>query len=596
VTGLPIRDPASFPVRSGFVEKSDAPTSRAQLWLLCGVLPLLAGASGLFKVRDPDVWWRVRTGEWIWTHGAIPYTDPYSHTAEGPWNNVEPLGNLILYAFHAGFGPRGLSWAGAVFGFVVALAAVALAREVIREGPRVGPIWLATGLFLAASHFRFGPKPEVLSLAGLALLLLVLHAAERKRAPRLLVLIPLVVLVWGWVHRGSTLSLPVIGAAAVAWIVKPRTRVLVKPALLALLGTVGALLLTPGMARSLVSSMFVLSTPAYTEYLGEWHPLTLALTWNVAPVLLLEFLVWLLVAPAQRRVNFGTLVVLGTGVLAVRHGRFVPLLALAMLPEIAWGTARLLHRHRDALSRQVRPVVLGALTIVMATGAMLYAYLEQPASTWGPGLHHFRRPVHAAEFLAAHPPPGRMFNSFNYGSYLLYALAPAQRVFIDGRNDQVYRPEFFAEVSQAPSDPAVLERLIERYDVTYAVLECTKLITHSYTWLYQNPDWRLVYLDDQAAILVKRTPASRAYLERHAYHELRPDTAMFRALSPDQDPRRVQFAREVLRHVVESPHSIRAHYLAALVHRHGGRREAYRVERERVRELAVERRMPIELP
>lgn len=43
-------------------------------------------------------------------------------------------------------------------------------------------------------------------------------------------------------------------------------------------------------------------------------------------------------------------------------------------------------------------------------------------------------PVAATEYLKNHKPPGRLFNSYNWGGYLLYNL-PDYPVFVDGRTD-----------------------------------------------------------------------------------------------------------------------------------------------------------------
>lgn len=558
-------------------------------WLPWVALPLVAGASGLTKVRDPDVWWRVRTGELIWTTGAIPTTDPFSHTAEGPWNCVEPATNLLLFAVHAALGPDGLSWATAAFALVLGVALAALVPRAAAAGDVAGPAGAAAGLALAAAHFRFGPKPDLLAFAAFGALLALLHAAEQRHARRWLWLAPPLVLVWGSLHRSSTLALPVLVAAAAAWAATPRHRPLVMPTVAALAATVLAIAITPGMLRSYASTAAVLSTAAYVSYLPEWQPLTLRRAWEAMPALLPLGGAWLLLAPWPRRAHFGTLIVLGTGALALRHARMAPFFAVALAPEVAWGLSRALDRRRGVIERRARPALVSAALWSVGLGALTLAYLGAPPTTWGAGVHHFRRPVDAARFLAAHPPPGRMYNSFNFGSYLLYALAPAQRVFIDGRNDQVYRPELFTAVSRAPSDPATLASLLTTYDVSYAVLECTGLVATTHLGLYRDPGWTLVYLDDQAAVMVRQAPATAGYLARHGYDELRPDTALLRVSNPRGDPRSAALAGEVLRHVAETPRSIRARLLASAVHFHAGRQAAAVAEREAAEALARER-------
>jgi hypothetical protein len=52
-------------------------------------------------------------------------------------------------------------------------------------------------------------------------------------------------------------------------------------------------------------------------------------------------------------------------------------------------------------------------------------------------------PVEAARFLDESPPPGRMFNSYNWGGYLMFA-APNVPVYVDGRTD-LYDDSFLRE-------------------------------------------------------------------------------------------------------------------------------------------------------
>jgi hypothetical protein len=38
------------------------------------------------NVTDPDVWWHLKTGQYITEHKSVPHTDPFSYTRAGePW-------------------------------------------------------------------------------------------------------------------------------------------------------------------------------------------------------------------------------------------------------------------------------------------------------------------------------------------------------------------------------------------------------------------------------------------------------------------------------------------------------------------------------
>ena len=58
------------------------------------------------KICSFDVWWHLKTGEWIWHHKAIPMVDPFSYTFPGAeWIDFEWLFQAVIYPIYkvAGF-------------------------------------------------------------------------------------------------------------------------------------------------------------------------------------------------------------------------------------------------------------------------------------------------------------------------------------------------------------------------------------------------------------------------------------------------------------------------------------------------------------
>src|SRR5947209_2839748 len=96
-------------------------------------------------VDDADVWWHLRTGQWVVEHGAVPQTDPFSAYGEGrPWLAYSWLFEVIVYGFYHWLGLTGLL----VFRLAASGAVlVAVHRFVLRRESRL--LW-ATGLTLLA--------------------------------------------------------------------------------------------------------------------------------------------------------------------------------------------------------------------------------------------------------------------------------------------------------------------------------------------------------------------------------------------------------------------------------------------------------------
>ncbi len=94
----------------------------------------------------------------------------------------------------------------------------------------------------------------------------------------------------------------------------------------------------------------------------------------------------------------------------------------------------------------------------------------------------------------------RLFNDFNYGSYLLFEDIP---VFIDGRAD-VYDPVFngkeddvFLDYMQASSLQVWYEDVFKKYDVTHIIT-----VTNSQLDIYlqRNIDYKNMYNDGTFSI------------------------------------------------------------------------------------------------
>lgn len=89
----------------------------------------------------------------------------------------------------------------------------------------------------------------------------------------------------------------------------------------------------------------------------------------------------------------------------------------------------------------------------------------------------------------------RLFNDFNYGSYLLFKDIP---VFIDGRAD-VYDPQFnelendsFLDYMQAGSSQATFKNVLEKYQITHAITTADSQFNQ---YLESNENYTLLYND-----------------------------------------------------------------------------------------------------
>jgi hypothetical protein len=115
-------------------------------------------------------------------------------------------------------------------------------------------------------------------------------------------------------------------------------------------------------------------------------------------------------------------------------------------------------------------------------------------------------PVRAVEYLHQHPVAGPMYNAYNYGGYLIWAL-PEQKVFIDGRGDLYEDGGAFTQyVAVANLKPAAFT-VLRANGIQACLLERNEPLA---TVLAAHPDWEQRYSDGVSVLFVRRNDATKA--------------------------------------------------------------------------------------
>jgi hypothetical protein len=103
-------------------------------------------------------------------------------------------------------------------------------------------------------------------------------------------------------------------------------------------------------------------------------------------------------------------------------------------------------------------------------------------------------PVQAVDYIRQTKPPGRLFNSYNWGAYLLWDL-PEYLVYVDGRTD-LYNDEVIGEWLQVVRGQEGWQAILDKWDVHVILLEPAAALVGQLP--YQG--WREVYRDDLAVV------------------------------------------------------------------------------------------------
>jgi hypothetical protein len=488
--------------------------------LVTAILFVAIFAMAVRAPADTDTWWHLQAGRVTLESGRILQSDVFSHTRYGsPWINHSWLSQVILYSLFDRFSYAGLGlWIGAVV-----TAAFALVYSQM-EGD---PFTRAFTLVLAAttSGVIWIARPQLLSFLLTAVLCYLLYLYKWRGINRLWLIPPLFAL-WVNLHAGYALGFIVL-VGFVAGEVFNNLLVWVSPGedpivswrgmglvVLVSLVSLFCLLLNPNTTRMWVYYLDTVKIGVLQDFIQEWR------SPDFHPLYTQPF-IWLLLATlaalglSGRRVDGSDLaLVAGFAYASLLAGRNIGPFALVTAPVLSRHAGRAVERWLSAARERGwlgpprragrRPLVGQALVnwallalVLVAAGVKAYLPLRAEFN-----VNNERRtlPLEAVAWIQEQRPAGPMFNSYNWGGYLIWKLWPDYRVFVDGRTD-LYGDELLGQYLQVHLAQPGFQDVLDEHGVNFVLTE-REGVTDNFLTLDED-GWARAYSDDVAVIYVR---------------------------------------------------------------------------------------------
>jgi hypothetical protein len=458
------------------------------------------------EISDPDFWWHLKAGQYIVEKHSLPVPDPFAYTtamARPAYAGEERtrdfnlthewLAQALFYLIYraAGFGGVVLFRAAMLTAFC-ALAGLLAWR---RCGGFYGGLAAAFATAGVASGFAVD-RPYLVTFLLLASTISIL---ETRRS---LWLLPPLFLIWANCHGGYFLGWVAVAAySAEALFLQWRQKPLPGARRLWIAGAVSVLVsgVNPNGFRILQILLYYRSS-YMTSRLLEWAPPRL---WPPGEFALLLFGAAALLLWARRRVRLVDwllfLAFAVAGLSAQRNTFLIGFLAPVLIASYFPWKPRLPVFAPYAAAA----LVVGALGAGIARGS----FFQLRAAEW-------KYPAGAADFLLAHHVTEPLFNTYEYGGYLIWRLWPQERVFIDGRalSESIFMDYARILYNHDSSGGKSAEELLDQYGVQAMVMnsfEYANGLVYLLAPALADPaqtDWKLVYSDAQAMVFMRHPP------------------------------------------------------------------------------------------
>ncbi|KXK55300.1 MAG: hypothetical protein IPM61_01255 [Chlorobi bacterium] len=501
------------------------------MWWMIAAMMVMGVMLAFQEIRDLDIGFHLKAGEWILENMRFPGNDPFTYTiTDRPYIDMYWLYQVTLALTNNIAGPFGMVLLnGLAVGCSIFLLFRRTAQLVTLNNPYVAPVLFVA--VMTCSYFFF-IRPHIFSWIFLNLLLFFLERYRRDRSAALWP-IALIMLLWVNTHALFILGWIVFFCYFVGDSLKNRKADvnLLKWSAIA----VAACFINPyfyegAVLLPLEQFGFLQSGNLYKDMIGEymspfsgftfaWYSLDgsfilfqpalffhlfilltvvgLLLRWLRGGIRWVEFLLF----------AFFTFVLLS----AFKNiGYFVMVVA----PIVAAGFASLVKKKEGEVEMEEAQsggggtaatrwslIAVGVLCFLTCVRVVTddYWVAWRGLGTFGYQFADNKIPIKAAEFIRSNNLDGRILNQINFGGIFMWKLR--QPIFIDARNE-VIGEKFFAEYLRMATDTGKLA-LIEHYRPVIISFPHK----NESPWLrffHSRTDWRLVYIDQVAAVFLKQ--------------------------------------------------------------------------------------------
>jgi hypothetical protein len=266
-----------------------------------------------------------------------------------------------------------------------------------------------------------------------------------------------------------------------------------------------AVCVNPSGPVMLAYSFKTVSIGTLKDYIQEWQSPDFHLL-STQPFIWLLISTFAAVGASRRRLALTDFLLVGgftyMGLLAGRNMALFALAAPPVLTRHAAPVFAVLGRKlgfrgaSTAAPNRSQAVLNWALLGILVLAVIVKAGMDFPRLA-NEEKFTAKFPVDAVAIIKAERPPGRMFNSYNWGAYLLWEL-PEYPVFVDGRTD-LYNDELLDQWFQVVRAEEGWQQVLYNWEVRLIVLEPTLPVVG----YLEVEGWRLLYSDEVAVVYTR---------------------------------------------------------------------------------------------
>ncbi len=495
-----------------------------------------------FKLWDYDFWWHIATGRYIWQNRSIPEEDPFSF-ATNLEENRTPFSEkrtrfllkqywasqVLFYKIYDTFKEKGIILFRAS---LLLLTLLLILWWFIKEGVDFYISFPSIFLIYTASMSFLGERPVLFTLLFSVIVFIILEDFIKRQGKSLYLLAPLM-FIWSNLHGGYILGIAIMSAYVVDCVVNfilkkdEKTKVLLIKTLKGCgLAMVASCINPNGINVFLLisapeSKIFTSNIQEYFSPFSLYKDHTRSIDWGYLALIALTLLAGLM---RFKRMALRYYLLLG-GLL------FMSISSLRyMIYYVSIGTMivgrEIAFMLKDRFEK--RAILKDIAIFVMLASSLLFGlgYINPEKITFQKA-RNFSVPEGAALFIKENNIKGNIFSDMGSGGYLIWALYPENKVFIDTRalnGNVLFEYDLIITATETLKPEGVKKgkkplwkRLLDHYNVNIIVLnsmDALGSITPLLLTLLEEEEWKPVYTSLSHTIFVRNIKENHKIIKR----------------------------------------------------------------------------------
>lgn len=456
---------------------------------------------------DYDLFARLIVGKSVIENGFILKHDFYSYAPTHLWLDHEWGASAIIYwvSTLSEFFNKSILTTLSAFKSLLVFGIFAIATICVNvhnsKYSSFNILYFALAVFASNIVFASTVRCHMFSFLLFALFVLILELYRLHGKKWLLAILPFLMLLWGNTHGGCLSGLGLILIYAVGEFLNKKNPI---PYLITLIVSSIVLFVNP-YGFEYVKFLFTAGTMS-REWISEWaSPFA---TTFYAFKFKIYFIFMILIALLKgvenkfdlKNVDMTKLLLLvSTGYLAVMHTKLLPFFVISSAIFMFDDVLSILSKIRSlSLLANDKNKYVYAVILFISLSALNSANISNNTIS----VNRKYLPYNAVEFLATNSVKGNILVDMTYGSYVGYKLYPNNKIFMDGRYEEVYFPDLLLEMKDFfRMNGNNFDKILTKYPTDIVLLQ--KNHTENLTKYLVQKNWREIFSDENFIVLIR---------------------------------------------------------------------------------------------